>query len=77
MKSERTLSEFHFGVAMAKLNLRVKSRELKCGVAKIELPSGWFVGKAVRLTEGDWRVTIEDKPCCPKLAERFTELAVC
>lgn len=62
---------------MAKMNLRVKTRELKCGLAKIELPSGWFVGKAVRLDGGDWRVTIEDKPGGPNLAAKFTELSVC
>ena len=72
MSADRTLSEYHMGVALSRLNLQVTNRTLSIGIGDITNAVGGRVGRATRLPEGDWRVSIID----PNLGPQFNRMNV-
>ena len=65
MAAERTLTEYHMGVALSRMNLQVTNRTLGVGAGDILNSAGRRVGSARRLGRGDWRVSILDQDLVP------------
>ena len=72
MSAEHTLTEYHMGVALCRLNLLVSNRTLDVGSGDILNDLGRRVGTARKLHHGDWRVVIVD----PSLEPTFNRMNV-